>query len=103
SKRDWSSDVCSSDLPWRRLRSSLHHLPDLNSWRGGKLKSWRTTCGTPSQECVTLQLFNAPTLQLLLFLLCRFDLHDVAARVGSAGRADAVGDRKSTRLNSSHV
>src|SRR5699024_12092593 len=79
SKRDWSSDVCSSDLeqPDHQVRAATGGPPVQHDQRGQLHESTRTELVRPGVD----QHGDSPALL-----------------IGLVGR-----DRKSTRLNSSHV
>src|SRR5207249_8684736 len=86
SKRDWSSDVCSSDLGGARTGGQAFG-DALSCLDGLAVKHWR-------QHLVELFGRHPPDggLPVNEFLLLHFD-----------GETDGGQDRKSTRLNSSHV
>src|SRR5699024_11365522 len=89
SKRDWSSDVCSSDLT-RLAQARLEALHgQLQAFRLGRLEH--------IVDGATLEGFHG-------VLVVGSDEHDLAAVADFARRFHAgLADRKSTRLNSSHV
>src|SRR3546814_10407879 len=80
---DWTSDVCSSDL-------RLHFLVDL--LQPGLVH--HVALGHDAAQALDRVALLAHLLHLLLGA--------VLGRVGHGVAAVAVGDRKSTRLNSSH-
>src|SRR5207249_5061740 len=92
SKRDWSSDVCSSDLCCASCIAQLNRpsqttLPFPDGFRSGNYPAPELTVGCCNQ-----------TTALRRFLLS--GLLDPAR--GQSLESSSV-DRKSTRLNSSHV
>src|SRR5699024_12185439 len=79
SKRDWSSDVCSSDLHGTLAMSFILHL------LAGSLVRW-------------LPLLAHCNALAIIIVHC----HTIHKHIYSAVHI-RLGDRKSTRLNSSHV
>src|SRR5256884_1779996 len=77
--RDWSSDVCSSDLAVPQVRRGVPHLGH----------------GLPDQVCAT---DHAVTVDECL----RLERQNAVDGVDERDRAPDLVDRKSTRLNSSH-
>src|SRR5690625_5485125 len=90
--RDWSSDVCSSDLLVELHRERIRHA---------------RVVGNPGCYPVTVLLGLAPLLQQDTPLIDTSNIiADCKSGVSGAGRKASIGtllDRKSTRLNSSHV
>src|SRR5690606_40005979 len=98
--RDWSSDVCSSDLPFHRMVPAVHEGPDaiysMNAYPGDQ-PAW---------------IFRrAKDVQAIYLDTEHFSAKDFAPFSKLLGdtwsvlpvETDPPIDRKSTRLNSSHV
>src|SRR3546814_10494821 len=103
---DWSSDVCSSDLPaaWRpatrkavpahcetleRQRDWPHERPQGgrtgNSWAAARWRTWK-----------------GRALDCFAFVVVVLLVDVVVVVIALLAQASAAADRKSTRLNSSH-
>src|SRR3546814_10520273 len=101
---DWSSDVCSSDLASER--GSCNSAPSTTGFAGGPPPRAgedlsAIDCGQP----LGFVLGNQRADQLVHLAFEDFGQaveRQVAAVIGDAALREIVGDRKSTRLNSSH-
>src|SRR3546814_3137607 len=106
---DWSSDVCSSDLPHPRLtQRRKEEEPPQNGVRpelaGGPLfpsSDRRSVLRQAQRERIRAEVFFAPSrLCMRQKKAGRSILHPAFRSIRQAKRL--ISDRKSTRLNSSH-
>src|SRR5690606_40070988 len=81
--RDWSSDVCSSDLIQAEPYIDVHFFESRRFSQGGDVRRRRRAPGLGNTQC--------------------HDLARLYMRQAGRHHENAVIDRKSTRLNSSHV
>src|SRR5690606_40775176 len=98
--RDWSSDVCSSDLA-REMKEQLLDSMDLERERGItiKLNAVQLKYKAKNGEDYIFHLIDTPGHVDFTYEVSR----SLAACEGAVLVVDAAQDRKSTRLNSSHV
>src|SRR5699024_11263292 len=94
SKRDWSSDVCSSDLEADRFTIMAMDLA--SGARRELCPDWDRSAANMRMAADGRHLYVTAPERMQTPLFC------VAIADGSVTRVTA-GDRKSTRLNSSHV
>src|SRR5699024_11226154 len=95
SKRDWSSDVCSSDLASPSIPNILLVKPNGSAYGMGRLSVYIPTTGCITEE--TMLSVNAMSPS------CVKDSPRDFSKIGNIAGITACRDRKSTRLNSSHV
>src|SRR3546814_3875595 len=102
---DWSSDVCSSDLNALDLQLYLRVAPELYLKRlvvGGMEKVFEINRNFRNEGLSTR---HNPEFTMLEFYQAYADFHDLIDLTETLLRElaqDVLGDRKSTRLNSSH-
>src|SRR3546814_2446340 len=104
---DWSSDVCSSDLPQRQRALPVHGIPGIE----GHVDQRRFKLAHVSADVTWLVAQLYPDLNPrardglqhvaeALHLLAHID--DLRLQRLTPGEGEQLADRKSTRLNSSH-
>src|SRR3546814_2225208 len=104
---DWSSDVCSSDLFWFQLARWIDStiLDALYGWGFGWNRphtNFDPLVGLNNAFGDMLLMFVTGTMFLVLPTFWVAALGWVGVKAGVIAQNLAVGDRKRTRLNSSH-
>src|SRR3546814_4299321 len=102
---DWSSDVCSSDLPWVRvvnLARALDEIAEAEFWRIGLTGNTETTLADAIGDSRVALVLGAEGEGMRQ----NTETHcDVLARLPISPKMESLNvskDRKSTRLNSSN-
>src|SRR3546814_1323623 len=99
---DWSSDVCSSDLELAEeigaFVGELCRTHPINGFRPGLLADLHQLVADPADGFIPGDPLPLAVDQLERIFESAITVHELA----HAGALDAMRDRKSTRLNSSH-
>src|SRR3546814_10310173 len=101
---DWSSDVCSSDLVGGT--GSLNILTSVSLYADARAFGGGASGGALRAGRINIAAHDGGSFAIAEDLFATADAYGFAAYPGSSfltpGTADALGDRTSTRLNSSH-
>src|SRR3546814_3860615 len=92
---DWSSDVCSSDLPCPRKPGIFLFRLCRAFDKGGSRRHGSRSCRPPCRS-KDRRMTNKPSSAVC------YAAEASGIYMGYADRDEVLGDRKSTRLNSSH-